>query len=331
MHRIGQKSAVKIYRLLTRKSYEQVLFARASLKLGLDKAVIQQMRGGGGGASAAKAVGGAGSLGSAIFGGKMDPQDDGGATGGSSLSAREVEHLLKRGAYEVFKEGAEEAEAAQQSFTTEDIDSILQRSTTLLRYDDGRTTAAGADAAAADAPDSTLGGAVTSAVLQPGAFSKASFVTADGAELDIDDVDFWEKAVGLKAPPPPDPAAEALAPRRSAAATDEIRAALGLGYDAGQAGGDGEDEALGQVDGDDGGEFEDGGTGDYVPGGKPRRRGTGAGTSGGVASSASAAGTAPSAFLTREEKEDIRRSAIIRNALDHSALGVRSMSEWGLS
>jgi chromodomain-helicase-DNA-binding protein 7 len=44
VHRIGQKKSVKIYRLITRKTYEQHMFHRASLKLGLEVAVMDQMR-----------------------------------------------------------------------------------------------------------------------------------------------------------------------------------------------------------------------------------------------------------------------------------------------
>jgi len=36
---------VKIYRLITRNSYEREMFDKASLKLGLDKAVLQSMSG----------------------------------------------------------------------------------------------------------------------------------------------------------------------------------------------------------------------------------------------------------------------------------------------
>ena len=42
-HRIGQQKAVKVYRLITRNTYEREMFDRASLKLGLDKAVLQSM------------------------------------------------------------------------------------------------------------------------------------------------------------------------------------------------------------------------------------------------------------------------------------------------
>lgn len=36
---------MKIYRLITRNSYEREMFDKASLKLGLDKAVLQSMSG----------------------------------------------------------------------------------------------------------------------------------------------------------------------------------------------------------------------------------------------------------------------------------------------
>ena len=37
-HRIGQTKKVMIYRLITRASYEEVMFETASRKLGLDQA-----------------------------------------------------------------------------------------------------------------------------------------------------------------------------------------------------------------------------------------------------------------------------------------------------
>ena len=43
-HRIGQKKNVTIYRLITTNTYEREMFDKASLKLGLDKAILQSMR-----------------------------------------------------------------------------------------------------------------------------------------------------------------------------------------------------------------------------------------------------------------------------------------------
>lgn len=42
-HRIGQQKMVKVYRLLCRNTYEREMFDKASLKLGLDKALLQSM------------------------------------------------------------------------------------------------------------------------------------------------------------------------------------------------------------------------------------------------------------------------------------------------
>lgn len=43
-HRIGQTFEVKVYRLITRKTYEAVMFERASMKLGLEQAVLGRAR-----------------------------------------------------------------------------------------------------------------------------------------------------------------------------------------------------------------------------------------------------------------------------------------------
>jgi SNF2 family DNA or RNA helicase len=40
-HRIGQTKNVKVYRFLTRKTYEMRMFHLGSLKMGLDKAILQ--------------------------------------------------------------------------------------------------------------------------------------------------------------------------------------------------------------------------------------------------------------------------------------------------
>jgi chromodomain-helicase-DNA-binding protein 7 len=40
-HRIGQTKKVKVYRLLSRKTYEMQMFHMSSLKMGLDQAVLK--------------------------------------------------------------------------------------------------------------------------------------------------------------------------------------------------------------------------------------------------------------------------------------------------
>ena len=46
-HRIGQTKNVKVYRLLSRKSYEMQMFHMSSLKMGLDQAVLKGFESGG--------------------------------------------------------------------------------------------------------------------------------------------------------------------------------------------------------------------------------------------------------------------------------------------
>ncbi|XP_043946125.1 chromodomain-helicase-DNA-binding protein 6 isoform X2 [Protopterus annectens] len=94
-HRIGQSKAVKVYRLITRNSYEREMFDKASLKLGLDRAVLQ------------------------------DINRKGNTNGVQQLSKLEVEDLLRKGAYGALMDEEDEG----SKFCEEDIDQILQRRT----------------------------------------------------------------------------------------------------------------------------------------------------------------------------------------------------------
>uniref|UniRef100_A0A8C5Q8R6 Chromodomain helicase DNA binding protein 6 n=1 Tax=Leptobrachium leishanense TaxID=445787 RepID=A0A8C5Q8R6_9ANUR len=94
-HRIGQSKAVKVYRLITRNSYEREMFDKASLKLGLDKAVLQ------------------------------DINRKGNTNGVQPLSKIELEDLLRKGAYGALMDEEDEG----SKFCEEDIDQILQRRT----------------------------------------------------------------------------------------------------------------------------------------------------------------------------------------------------------
>uniref|UniRef100_A0A5F8GB19 Chromodomain helicase DNA binding protein 6 n=1 Tax=Monodelphis domestica TaxID=13616 RepID=A0A5F8GB19_MONDO len=94
-HRIGQSKAVKVYRLITRNSYEREMFDKASLKLGLDKAVLQ------------------------------DINRKGSTNGVQQLTKMEVEDLLRKGAYGALMDEEDEG----SKFCEEDIDQILQRRT----------------------------------------------------------------------------------------------------------------------------------------------------------------------------------------------------------
>lgn len=140
-HRIGQTKSVKVYRLLTRNTYEREMFDKAGMKLGLDRAVLRKI---------------------------LPSETLEGASHNPQLSKKEVETLLKKGAYGLLMENDEDA----IKFCEEDIDQILARRTTVIRHEGG------AQEAAAE------GGSI---------FSKASFAaTADDMDIDIDDPNFWE-------------------------------------------------------------------------------------------------------------------------------------------
>ena len=94
-HRIGQKKSVKVYRLICRNTYEREMFDRASLKLGLDKAVLQSIN-------------------------AQRPN-----LGDNQMSKKEIEDLLRKGAYGALMDD----DNAGDKFCEEDIDIILQRRT----------------------------------------------------------------------------------------------------------------------------------------------------------------------------------------------------------
>ncbi|KAG0167130.1 Chromodomain helicase DNA binding protein [Apophysomyces sp. BC1034] len=135
-HRIGQTKPVQIYRLICANTYEKDMFDRAGMKLGLDKAVMSRA-------------------------GAKDSEDNG--SGKSELSKKEIEDLLKKGAY-----GAMLDDEASTKFCEEDIDQILERRTTIIRHEGNEK------------------GSV---------FSKATFSTStdDTTGVELDDPDFWEK------------------------------------------------------------------------------------------------------------------------------------------
>ncbi|TKR63255.1 hypothetical protein L596_027104 [Steinernema carpocapsae] len=129
-HRIGQKKMVKVYRLITSNTYEREMFDKASLKLGLDKAVLQSMA----------------------------PRGD-----SNQLSRKEVEQLLKKGAYGAIMD--EDTEGSK--FNEEDIDTILQRRTHTITLEAG---------------------------IKGSTFAKATFNSSNNREdIDVNDPNFWAK------------------------------------------------------------------------------------------------------------------------------------------
>jgi chromodomain-helicase-DNA-binding protein 6 len=159
VHRIGQTKAVNIYRLITRKTYEMHMFHQASLKLGLDRAVLAYARNEQDEEAEAKL--------------QKDNMNAMSNKDKLSMSSKEIDELLKRGAYDVFREDDSE----QIEFLEADIDTLLERRSRKIDLSIGDNKGVNA----------SLGG-----------FSKASYVSADQNEdVDINDPDFWKKAIGL--------------------------------------------------------------------------------------------------------------------------------------
>ena len=135
------------------------MFHSASLKLGLERAVMSQNRE------------------------QTEEYEEGTKSSKKSnreAQAKEIDQLLKKGAYDVFRDD-DDKEA--EKFMDTDIDQLLKHSSKTVTYGATATSALGTSL---------------------GSFSKASFVasTDDGAkDVDLDDPDFWSKAVGLDTPP----------------------------------------------------------------------------------------------------------------------------------
>lgn len=138
-HRIGQTKDVRIYRLITSRSFEQEMFERASRKLGLEQAVLGTFE---------------------------KDKDDG------KPSQKEMEQLLKRGAYALLDDDDDDA----NDFVADDIDAILKKRT--------RTR--------------VVEGAKTSSWLnKAGMMVTKSKFSAEKKEdaLDMDDPLFWQKVM----------------------------------------------------------------------------------------------------------------------------------------
>jgi chromodomain-helicase-DNA-binding protein 7 len=100
-HRIGQTAQVKVYRLVTRGTYELEMLDRASKKLGLDHALL----------------------------------DGGEVTRQTPMAAKEVEKLLRTGVYDLANDDDTEIE----SFCAADIDQILERRSKTLTHEEVAT------------------------------------------------------------------------------------------------------------------------------------------------------------------------------------------------
>lgn len=139
-HRIGQTKDVMIYRLVTSRTFEQEMFDRASKKLGLEQAIL----------------------------GTFDQGND-----DDKPTSKEMEQLLKRGAYALLED---ENDEIGKEFVADDIESILEKRTR-TRVVEGAKTASWLN---------KKGMNVT----------KSKFASeAESAGLDVDDPLFWQKVM----------------------------------------------------------------------------------------------------------------------------------------
>lgn len=146
---------VKVYRLITRGTYERLMFERASRKLGLDRAVLGKLKGQNLFYSNSKVR---------LHNGTAGEDEEGGEEG--RLDKHTVDLLLRFGAYDLLNETTD----SDSRYDEDDIDTILERAITIKHNEESRG-AGGLEA-----------------------FAKASFCSADAApEIELDDPDFWNK------------------------------------------------------------------------------------------------------------------------------------------
>jgi superfamily II DNA or RNA helicase len=157
-HRIGQKKQVTVYRLITRRSFEAEMFHRASRKLGLEQAV----------------------LGSRDF--NADEVEDQQKV---KIDAKEMEQLLREGAYSVLLE--DDADD-MNAFIAQDIDTILDQRAHIIVTDGGKPT------------ESWLNKHQQEKSKKKPRAKKSTF-TANGessseyVDIDLNDPDFWKKVL----------------------------------------------------------------------------------------------------------------------------------------
>jgi hypothetical protein len=151
----GQSKNVTIYRLITRRSFEASMFERASKKLGLEQAV----------------------LGSRQF---ADIDGEEGAAGKQSakMDAKEMEQLLKEGAYSVLLEDNSEE---IKEFFDQDIEKLLQQRAHVMV------------AETCTATESWLNKKNMSVKTRKSLFT--GDMAMEHAEIDVNDPDFWKKVL----------------------------------------------------------------------------------------------------------------------------------------
>ncbi len=156
-HRIGQTKDVKVYRLVSRRSFESEMFVRASKKLGLEQAIL----------------------------GSHDDKEN-------KLSTMEMEKLLREGAYALMEDG----EQAMEEFNAMDIDKILQQRSRKIVSDIEPKDKKTAQWLSNKADDVENDNAAEKKQKKKIAFRKSKFQSEETSEdLDVNDPNFWQKVL----------------------------------------------------------------------------------------------------------------------------------------
>lgn len=167
VHRIGQKKAVKIFRLVTKNTYEETMLQRAAMKLGLERAVLGTVH-----ESTLKSS----------KKGKGDKDEKG--VGGKNLSPQELERMLREGAYHHLQD---DDNAAAKTFVGANIDDLLKTNARTVKMDPVKGDSAG-------------GGALDK--LKHNTVNKTTFKAEEREDgVDINDPNFWSKVLPDMATP----------------------------------------------------------------------------------------------------------------------------------
>jgi SNF2 family DNA or RNA helicase len=116
-HRIGQTKEVTVYRLITRRSYEAQMFHKASVKLGLERAVMSGTAHGE----------------SSVFGSARDEDGALSLSLGKEADAQELEKLLREGAFAMLENND------SREFSEATIEHILSTRSRDVTYKDGES------------------------------------------------------------------------------------------------------------------------------------------------------------------------------------------------
>lgn len=174
-HRIGQQKSVHVYRLVTKGTYEEELFNRASRKLGLSQAVFDN-----------------GGIQSHFRGQALED-----TASLLDMDLKKIEQLLKYGAYAVVDNND-----TQESIETLDINEFMKTNAHTYVI---KETGEGEETIAADMNGNPLeGDAAMEAEKREREreenqlrFNQAYFVNKkDNTEVDFKDPEFWDKVLG---------------------------------------------------------------------------------------------------------------------------------------